>query len=44
MSFEKSGIIEVNQRDIPNMYTGKQYNVSNGILTYDYQTDIFKDI
>ena len=43
MSFEKTGIVEVNHRDISNMYTGKQTNVSNGILTYDYQTDIFKD-
>lgn len=42
INFNKNGIIQAPYFNIKNLYTGKQANISNGILTYDYHTDIFK--
>ena len=43
MSVNKQGIWTTPAKTISNLYTGKQYNYSFGTLTYDYETDIFKD-
>ena len=43
MNISKNGIILSSNKSISNLYTGEQYNKSTGYLTYNYQTDIFKD-
>lgn len=43
VKFNKNGIVSVDKPNITNLYTGKQSNISYGKLTYDYETDVFKD-
>lgn len=43
MSFYKNGIASVLHPQYENLYTGTQYNYSNASLTYNYETDLFKD-
>ena len=42
MNVDKNGIITASSKTVSNLYTGEQFNCSNGILTYNYVTDIFK--
>ena len=42
--FKKNGdiVISNSNKKIDNMYPGKQYNMSNAKITYDFKTDLFK--
>ena len=40
--FNKTGIINVPNLEIDSLYSGKQYNLSNMVITYDHTTDVFK--
>lgn len=42
MSIGKNGIITIPNK-YENLYSGKQHNLSCGSLTYDFETDVFKD-
>lgn len=43
MNVSKNGIITTSVPNVENLYTGRQYNKVNMVLTYDYETDVFKD-
>lgn len=45
MSFniDRRGIVTSSIDDVTNLYSGKQYNCNAGTLTYNYQTDVFKE-
>jgi hypothetical protein len=43
VTFNKNGVVIANPLNIDNVYTGEQYNKSNMSLTYNCETDVFKD-